>query len=175
MSKHNTTVLRQIRAALRNGDALSDAQVAKLAEIRRAENVGKRHVRVHKLALREGEELMDFVWTVCDAVQTNRIVLADGSLDAWLVGIFDEHVVVEDGNTGRLFRAEFARDDKGEFSFSEPVEVRMEFVPVERTEDDEAEAAVEKSAGSERVVEVAKAAAGRGKWGGILPASLRRR
>jgi hypothetical protein len=172
----NTTELRQIQQALRKGQALSNGQVAKLAELRRAANVGKRHVAVSKLELREGEELMDFVWTMMSAVQTDRIILADGSLDAWLVGIFNDHVVVEDGNTGRLFRADFSRNDKGEIVFSDPIEVRMVFVPVESSKEGEEAEKVAKSATPpvERYVEVAKSRDAGGKWG-FLPSALRRR
>jgi hypothetical protein len=181
---NNSTVLRQIRTALRKGENLSDEQVAKLAELRRLDNIGKRFVGVtdvKKLELREGEELMDFVWTMMGAVQTDRIILADGSLDAWLVGIFNDHIVVEDGNTGRLFRADFTRNEKGEIAFSEPIEVRQVFVPVERPKEDEGgekeEKAISKAAGErfEQIVEVAKSAANSGKWAGLLPSSLRRR
>jgi hypothetical protein len=169
--------LQQIQRALRLGKKLSDEQVVKLADLRRADNVGKRHVQVAKIELREGEELMDFVWTMMSAIQTDRIVLADGSLDAWLVGIFNDHVVVEDGNTGRLFKSEFVRDAKGEISFSEPVEVRMVFVPVERGEDGEevtSEKAVTKAAAPriERTVEVMKSGSG-STWGRFLPSTLR--
>jgi hypothetical protein len=160
--------LEQISRSLKAGKRLSDEQVVRLAELRRSANVGKHHVAVAKIDLREGEELMDFVWTMMSAVQTDRIVLADGSFDAWLVGIFNDHVVVEDGNTGRLFRADFSRTEKGEIAFSEPVEVRMVFVPVERGDDGE-EVEVTKARtvsppAIERVVEVGKSA-GASKWG----------
>ena len=167
--------LRQIAQALRAGRKLSDAQVVKLAELRRAENAGRRFadVEVEKLALGEGEELWDFVDAMCMAVQTNRIVLADGSLDARLVGIYDEHVIVEDGNTGKLFMSNFTRNAGGEFVFESPVEVRRIFVPVE-TEADVAEKAVSKAAPrATELVEVGKSVRAR-KWS-FLPTSLTRR
>lgn len=166
------TALRNIAQALRAGKRLSDEQVAKLAELRRTENVSKRYVAVAKFALREGEELWDFIDAIWMAVQTNRVVLADGSLDAWLQGIFDDFVIVQDGNTGRLFQAKFSRDENGEFVFEEPFEVRQAFLPV-ATGDDEAEKSISKRAPVvERFVDIAKR--DESKWRGILPSTLRR-
>lgn len=172
-------VLQQIQRALRLGKKLSDGQVIKLAELRRAANAGKHHVAVTKIDLREGEELWDFIDAVWSAVQMNRIVLADGSLDAWLVGIYNDFVVVQDMNTGRHFQSKFVRNADGSFEFSDPVEVKMVFVPVTSDEQDagEAEKAVSKAATSapkvEQIVDVAKAASS--KWSGILPKTLRDR
>lgn len=173
----DSTALRQIHQALRTGQKLSDGQVIKLAELRRAQNVNKRHVAVTKLALREGEELWDFIDAVWSAVQTNRIVLADGSLDAWLVGIYDKFVVVQDGSTGKHFKSEFTRSAEGEFIFSDPIEVRMVFVPVNTGDgdaDDLVASAVTKAASAPvEMVEVAKS--GTSKWGTLLPPTLRDR
>jgi hypothetical protein len=170
--------LRQIQRALRAGKSLSDEQVAKLAQLRRAENVGKQHVAVAKFALREGEELWDFVDAIWMAVQTNRVILADGSLDAWLVGIYDEHVIVQDGNTGRLFKASFTRNEKGEFSFGEPVEVRQTFVEVTAAGADDgegAEKAVSRRAAADvEYLEISKRRRDSSKFG-FLPPTLRGR
>ena len=123
--------LGQLAAALRAGGRLDDAQVAKLANLRRGENVFKRHVvAVEKLEMRDGEDLWDFMDAMWTAVQTNRVLLADGSLDAWLEGIYDDFVIVQDGNTGRLFKAAFTRDLDGEFEFGDPVEVVATFTEV---------------------------------------------
>jgi hypothetical protein len=164
----NQQILRQIQRALKAGDRLSDEQVVKLAEIRRSLNAGNHHVEVRKIALREGEELWSFVDAIWMAVQTNRVVLADGSLDAQLMGIYDDHVIVMDGNTGRMFKAGFTRTAKGEFEFSTPVEVRQVFVEVGSAEED----GVEKAAKPE-YLEVAKRATS-SKFG-FLPTSIRRR
>lgn len=123
--------LRQIQQAIRVGDTLSDDQVVKLAQLRRSLNASNHHVAVAKLALREGEELWDFVDAVWMAVQVNRVLLADGSLDAWLMGIYDDFVIVQDCNTGRLFKSTFSRNAEGEFEFSEPTEVRQSFIPID--------------------------------------------
>jgi len=166
--------LVELKKAVQSGARLTDEQVQKLADLRRTSNVDRRFVRVGKLALREGEELMDFVHTMMGAVMTDRIVLADGSLDAWLEGIFEDHVIVRDANTGRLFKAPFERGADGSIAFAEPVEVRVAFVEVPKAAADgaeEAEKAVQKSA-PDRLIEVQKAAPG--KWG-FLPNALRGR
>lgn len=169
----NGAELVELKKAIQSGARLTDVQVQKLAELRRSSNADRRFVRVGKLALREGEELMDFVHTMIGAVMTDRIVLADGSLDAWLEGIFEDHVIVRDANTGRLFKAPFERGEDGSIAFSEPVEVRVAFVEVPKAAagEEEAEKAVQKSAPN-RLVEVQKAAPGR--WG-FLPNTLRGR
>lgn len=163
--------LISIAKALRNKEKLSDAQVLKLAELRRAANAGNHHVRVSKLKLREGEELWQFMDAIWNAVQTNRIVLADGSLDAWLVGIYDDHVIVEDGNTGRMFKSVFTRTADGEFSFAEPVEVRMVFVEVGDAAGT-VERSVTKAAADEQIVNLKKASTRR--WD-FLPRAIARR
>jgi len=165
--------LVELRKTLERGDRLSDAQVVELAKLRREASEKISHVRVGKLALREGEELMDFVWTMVDAVQTNRIILADGSLDAWLQGIFEDHVIVMDGNTGKFFKANFSRDASGEIVFEEPVEVRMLWVPVGEGAGDETEKAIAKRAPEvEQILQLEKTAGSR--WS-FLPSSLRGR
>lgn len=165
--------LQRIQRALQVGKRLTDAQVSTLGSIRRAVNAEHRFVGVSKaIELREGEELMDFAWTVMAAVQTNRVVLADGSLDAWLVGIFSDHVIVEDGNTGRLFKSEFSRDAKGEFTFSEPVEVRQVFVPVTTAspaDGDQVAAAKSLTPAFELLIDISKRAR---KWD-FLPPTIR--
>lgn len=165
--------LRQIQRALKAGDRLSDDQVVKLAELRRSVNASSHHVAVTKLELRDGEELWDFVDAVWMAVQTNRVVLADGSLDAWLMGIYDDFVIVQDGNTGRLFQAAFTRNETGEFVFETPVEVRQAFLPVSAPDAEGVEKSVLKSRKVVGYVDVAKRADD-SKFG-FLPKTLRRR
>lgn len=165
--------LVELKKAIKSGGRLSDENVRKLAQLRRSANADRTFVRVGKLALQEGEELMEFVWTMISAVQTDRIILADGSLDAWLEGIFDDHIIVRDGNTGRLFRADFARGADGSIAFAEPVEVRVQFVPISQpgaSEGDGTVKSVEKRA-PDQIVEIKKAES---KWS-FLPASLRGR
>ena len=160
MSRRDGAILVELRKALEKGERLTDEQVVKLAELRRQENVERTFLPVRKVDLRAGEELHDFIWTMISAVETNRVILADGSLDAWLEGIFDSHVIVRDGNTGRLFRSDFTRTAEGEIEFSEPVEVRVEYVPTASAGD-----GVERSAPVENVeVKFRKSL-----WGGVIP------
>lgn len=166
----NGAELVELKKAIQSGARLTDAQVQKLSTLRRESNRERTFVRVGKLALREGEELMDFVHTMIGAVMTDRIILADGSLDAWLEGIFEDHVIVRDANTGRLFKAPFERAEDGGIAFSDPVEVRVAFVEVPKA-DSEEEKNVEKRAPDE-IVEVQKRDVG--KWS-FLPNTLRGR
>lgn len=169
------TDLLKLQSVLKAGKRLSNVQVAQLAELRRTENVGKHFVQVGKLSLRQGEELMDFVNAMLEAVQTDRIILADGSLDAWLQGIFDDHVIVQDWNTGRFFKAGFERGSDGSIAFSEPVEVRMEWVPTNPSAEssNEVERAVAKRASEKRdFVEIGRSNAS--KWSGVLPSRVGR-
>lgn len=173
MSAHGAELV-QLKKAIQSGARLTDEQVRKVAALRRDSNRERTFVRVGKLALREGEELMEFVHTMIGAVMTDRIVLADGSLDAWLEGIFEDHVIVRDANTGRLFKAPFERGADGSIAFSEPVEVRVQFVPVSAPAEeggDAEEKSVEKRA-PDQIVEVKKQEPG--KWG-FLPTALRGR
>ena len=169
--------LMELQKALKNGDKLTDAQVTLMAGLQHAANVSKRHIPVSKLALREGEELWDFTWTMMDAVQTDRIILADGSLDAWLQGIYDDHVIVQDGNTGRMFKANFTRAEDGSIVFSEPVEVKMVWVPVnapaEDAGDDVERAIAKRAPRGLEFVDVSKK--DESKWAGVLPSTLRGR
>lgn len=165
----NTNELRQIQVALARSEKLSDAQFAKLAELRRSENAGKKWVEVQKLELREGEEIWDFIDALWTATFTSRVILADGSLDVWLHGIYDKFVIVQDGNTGRFFRAEYSRNDDGTFVFGEPEEVSMQWIPVSSGSDEDAEKVAKRAPA--RWVEVSKT---RGKWSGVVPFSMRR-
>lgn len=165
-----------LRKSLQSKEPLTDAQVALLAKLRRDENVSKRFVAVEKFALREGEEMWDFMMSMMDAVATNRVILADGSLDAWLQGIYNDYVIVQDGVTGRFFKAAWSRAADGTFEFSEPVEVRMEWVPINASTADGGAGvtqAISKRAPVETTyLDVSKSI--EKKWG-FLPASFTRR
>lgn len=143
----------------RNVDKLDDRKFGSLVSLRRRANEDREFVRVGKADLMPGEELWDFMDVMWTAVQTNRVVLADGSLDARLQGIYNDYVIVQDGNTGKLFKSTYVRNADGEFEFGEPVEVRVEYVEV---------GDVEKRA-PDTVLELKK----QGKWG-FLPPTLRR-
>lgn len=122
--------LVSIQRKLANKETLTDEEVRVVAKLRHETNVGKEFVRVRKLALREGEELWDFVHVMCAAVQGDRVLLADGSLDVQLIGIYDDYVIVQDWNTGKLFKSTFTRGSDGIIVFSPPIEVHVEFTPV---------------------------------------------
>ncbi len=164
-----------------NGDLkqLSDDQVMTLVTLRRRENAGKRFVSVpddvKKLALREGEELWDFISALASAVMENRVALADGSLDIMLTGIFEDSIIVQDFTTGKMFKTQFTRQADGTFEFGEPVEVRTAFVEVapgsSSDDDEDANKAITKAVkkvASQPVafVEVSKMFSG--KWSGVL-------
>jgi hypothetical protein len=154
--------LLKLRKAIRSGEKLSDEDVKKLSSLRREENKNRCFMNVSKLALNDGEEVLDFVWMMYDAVQTNRIILANGSLDARLEGIFDDYVIVQDGNTGKMYKSGFSRNEDGSIEFTDPIEVKMFWVEV--GSDD-----VEKRA--PEIIEIEKRV--KSKWD-ILPSSLRR-
>jgi hypothetical protein len=148
--------LLKLRKAIRSGEKLSDEDVKKLSSLRREENKSRVFMNVSKVALQEGEEMMDFVWMMYDAVQTNRIILADGSLDAWLNGIYDDYVIVQDGNTGKMFKADFSRNAEGEIEFSNVVEVRMQWVPVNASESEVARSVSKRATQSAEIFELKK-------------------
>lgn len=169
MIKHDGAELVALNRALEKGEHLSDRQVVLLASIQRDANAGRRFVRVGRaLPLRQGEELMQFGFAVCDAVHADRTVLADGSLCAMVEGIFDSYVVVRDANTGRLFRSEFTRDERGAFVFSPPVEVEVQYVPIPAATAGEAQ----RAATAPRTLELTRSSS---KWGAVLPRALRER
>lgn len=167
MIKHDGKELVALNRALEAGERLSDRQLVLLASIQRDANAGRCFVRISRaLPLRPGEELMEFGFRVMDAVHADRTVLADGSLCPMVEGIFDSYVVVRDLNTGRLFRAEFTRDEDGAFAFGAPVEVEVQFVPLPAPVEGEAQ----RAAPATRVVELIRSES---KWGTILPKALR--
>ena len=165
-----TKELFEIEVALAKKERLTDKQVVKIAELRRQHNVEKSWIGIKKLALRPGEELWDFVTAMCNAVSTNRVILADGSLDAWLHGIFEDHVIVQDGNTGKFFKSGFIRNSAGEFEFSDPVEVMPVFVPVDGAADDAEKSVTKRAPEPVDMLDVSKSTAP--KWS-FIPRSLR--
>jgi hypothetical protein len=129
--KYTGQELVALRKALEKGERLTDRQVVVLAALKRGQNAGRRFLGVARaLDLLPGEEIFGFLRALEDAVWTNRSVLADGSLDAWLVDVYSDAVVVRDFNTGKFFRAPFSRATDGTFAFGTSVEVRSEWVPV---------------------------------------------
>lgn len=130
---------------------LPDAQFQTMAATIHKMNEGRQFVRVEKMNLTPGEELWDFVTALSTAVQTNRVVMANGSLDICLSGIYDDFVIVQDFNTGKFFKSAYSRDESGEFQFGEPVEVVSQFVEVGN---------VQKRGGIDMILEVKKSVGG---------------
>lgn len=125
-----TKLTRQLQTARRQiaKGGLTDQQLRSYVDVVHKLNVGREFVRVEKISLRDGEELWDFIKALSQAVQTNRVVLGEGSLDVWLEGIYEDFVIVQDGNTGKFFKSSYERDSTGEFRFGEPVEVVAQWV-----------------------------------------------
>lgn len=96
--------------------------------------------------LEEGEELMDFVNKVMDAVSTHR---QKTQRSVFLRGIFKGFIITRDFESGKFFQHKLGRDKEGLVKLGDPVEVRQTFVPVA------SKAAVEKGEGDEfRTVEM---------------------
>lgn len=88
--------------------------------------------------LQEGEELMDFVNKVMDAVSTHRQKV-DRSV--FLRGIFKGFIITRDFESGKFFQMKLSRAPDGLIKLGDPIEVRQAFVPVvqaaAKSEDDD--------------------------------------
>jgi len=89
-------------------------------------------IEVHKVELVDGEELMQMVDKVIAAVTQSKGKLKK-SLS--LRGIFKDHVVVRDAESGKMFRMKMTRDDKGQVALEGMEEVKQVFVPVKQKAD----------------------------------------
>lgn len=99
----------------------------------------KEKITVEKnVKLQDGEELMDFVNKVFDAVGQHR-QKTDKSL--FLRGIFKGFIIMKDFESGKLFQSKLSRDNAGLIKLGDAVEVRQTFTPIT--------AAVAKSEGDE--------------------------
>ena len=160
------TMKQQQHLALlsKNVESLTPEQFANMRALQiLKQGRGRQLVQTHKLSLNQGEELWDFVESMCTACDVNRVILGNGSLDTSLVGIFEDEVIVRDWNTGKHFASKFTRDAGGMFDFSEPVEVRQVWIKADAEGlDDTTKAAL---AADVEAVEIKK---GSSKWGGLL-------
>ena len=77
--------------------------------------------------LQEGEELMDFVNKVQDAVAQQREKL---QRSVFLNGIFKGFVITRDFESGKFFQSKLGRGTDGLIKLGDPIEVRQTFVPV---------------------------------------------
>jgi hypothetical protein len=83
-------------------------------------------VQVQKIDLLDGEELMELAKKVMAAITQHK-----GRLNKSLAlrGIFKDHIVVRDMESGKLFRMNMKRDDAGAVLLDSMDEVRQVFVP----------------------------------------------
>lgn len=79
------------------------------------------------IKLQDGEELMDFVNKVFDAVGQHR-QKTERSL--FLRGIFKGFIIMRDFESGKLFQSKLSRDNSGLIKLGDAVEVRQTFTPV---------------------------------------------
>lgn len=77
--------------------------------------------------LQEGEELMDFVNKVMDAVAQHR---QKTERSVFLTGIFKGFIITRDLESGKFFQMKLGRDKEGLIKLGDPIEVRQTFVPV---------------------------------------------
>ena len=119
-------------------------------------------IEVSKIDLREGEELQKVVRSIVDTLRSDDEVHKT-SKELGLRGIFKDHIVTQDFTTGRMFKFDLARDEAGTIKLSNPVEVRMTFVPVEAKN---ADGTVTKS--DEPAPKYIEAPVAKGLWAGVL-------
>ena len=86
-------------------------------------------VVVEKVELLDGEEMMELAKKIMSAIAQNK-----GKLNKSLAlqGIFKDHIVVRDMETGKMYRMKLARSEGGEISLSGLEQVRQTFVPVKQ-------------------------------------------
>lgn len=84
-------------------------------------------IEVRKAILRDGQELFDYVNEV------RRAVTAHGmkkNKSFWLVGIYTDSIIMKDYESGRYYKSTVSRDKEGYLALTDPLEVRMAFLPV---------------------------------------------
>lgn len=84
-------------------------------------------VSIAKVKLQEGEELMDFVNKVMEAVAQNR---QKTQRSLFLRGIFKGFIIMRDFESGKFMQAKLTRDKEGLVKLGDPFEVRQTFVPI---------------------------------------------
>jgi hypothetical protein len=99
--------------------------------------MNKEFVVVQKMELLPNEELMDLVDKVCQCVGEFR---TKSERKVNLIGIFDDHIVVKDFDTGRCFKMQMERAEDGTVKVDgQMVEVRQTFVEVGKGKDKDTE------------------------------------
>jgi len=119
-------------------------------------------IAVAKVKLQEGEELMDFVQKVMEAVSQQR---QKTQRSMFVRGIFKGFVIMRDFESGNFFQSKLTRDKEGLVKLGDPFAVRQTFVPIaEKVAKSEGE---EDTSAEEEVqyIEVKKAES---FWAGVL-------
>lgn len=93
-------------------------------------------VVVGKLDLPEGVEMWDFAGMIMEELTRQKAKL-DRSLS--LHGIFNDHIIVRDRETAKLYKLAISLDGDGTLVFGDQVEVRMEYVPVKTNKSEKSE------------------------------------
>lgn len=99
------------------------ASISKMEEREMSEQ-GK--VEINKVELLDGEELQTLVKKVVDAITQGK---GKTNKSLFLNGIFKDHVITRDWETGKFFKMEMARDGDA-ITLTGSAEVRQAFVPV---------------------------------------------
>lgn len=82
---------------------------------------------INRFDLEEGEEFWDFMDKVHAALQ---ILGQQNDRRYWLIGLFDDHIIVEDNNTGKLYKLDMSRNEDGSVALANMTEVKIQYVPV---------------------------------------------
>lgn len=87
-----------------------------------------KHVEINKVELADDEELQTMIKKVMDAVARSK---GKTKKSLQLVGIFKDHAITRDFETGKFFKSAMTRDGEV-IKLDEAVEVRQVFVPVKQ-------------------------------------------
>lgn len=87
-------------------------------------------IKVQKnLQLTEGEDLMDLINKIREAMAVNR---AKMKMSLGLLNIFSDYVIAKDFESNRFFKLELSRDDAGGVVLGDAQEVRQVYVPMDQ-------------------------------------------
>lgn len=116
-------------------------------------------IEVRKVELVEGEELQGLVKKVIDAIGRSK---GKTTKSIGLTGIYKDHIITRDFESGKFFKMAMERDDAGNVKLGDAVEVKQVFVPAkQKTEkaEDAPEVLVAIDEGETAVVRTVKCAA----------------
>lgn len=86
---------------------------------------------INRFDLAETEELWDFMEKIYMAIQ---LIADDNGRAYWLIGVFDDHIIIEDSSTGKLYRLALSRGENDAVVLSGMIQVKVQYVPVTATE-----------------------------------------